>query len=55
MVVLILLMLAEKIKMALTEKGGWITPFVLNPKNNQTIVAGYKNIWRTNNRGDSMV
>jgi PKD repeat protein len=34
------------------ESGGWITPFVLSPKNNQTIYAGYKNIWRTNNRGD---
>ncbi len=41
------------IKNNITEDGGWITPFVLDPVNPQTIYAGYGNIWKSTNRGNS--
>ena len=33
------------------EVGDWVTPYVLDPNNSQTIVAGYKDVWRSTNRG----
>ncbi len=29
----------------------WVTPFVLNPKNSQSIYVGYRNIYKSMNRG----
>ncbi|MBU0489128.1 MAG: T9SS type A sorting domain-containing protein [Bacteroidetes bacterium] len=34
------------------EEGDWVTPFVIDPSDPQTLVAGYSNIWKTTNRGD---
>ncbi len=33
--------------------GAWVTPFIVDPSNSQTIYAGYANVWKTTNRGTS--
>ncbi|MCU0430856.1 MAG: hypothetical protein MUF42_12905 [Cytophagaceae bacterium] len=33
--------------------GDWVTPYVIDPNNNATLVAGYKEVYRSTNRGDS--
>lgn len=33
------------------EVGDWVTPYTLDPNNPQTIVAGYKDVWRSTDRG----
>jgi photosystem II stability/assembly factor-like uncharacterized protein len=35
------------------ESGAWVAPYCMHPTNNQTIYIGYKNIYRTTNRGSS--
>lgn len=37
----------------ITEEGAWVTPFAIDPNNNDVLWAGYKNIWRSNDRGQS--
>lgn len=37
----------------ITEDGDWITPYMQDPQNPQTIYAGYDNLWRSDDRGDS--
>lgn len=32
-----------------SEDGGWVTPFKLDPSNENRMYAGYDNVWRTNN------
>jgi len=34
-------------------QGAWVTPFVIDPVNPQTLYAGYNNLYKTTNRGDS--
>jgi photosystem II stability/assembly factor-like uncharacterized protein len=34
-------------------EGQWVTPYDLDPNNPQTIVAGYDQVWRSTNRGDT--
>lgn len=33
----------------ITESGAWVTPFMLHRSDPNTMFAGYKNVWRTNN------
>lgn len=33
--------------------GDWVAPYVLDPNNSSTIVAGYKEVYRSTNRGDN--
>ena len=33
--------------------GGWVTPYILDPTNNQVLYAGYSDVWKTTNRGDT--
>ncbi len=33
--------------------GAWVTPYIIDPANNQTLYAGYADIWKTTNRGNS--
>ena len=33
--------------------GKWVTPYVIDPNSNTTLVAGYDEIYRSTNRGDS--
>lgn len=35
------------------ESGAWVTPYVMHPTNNQTIYVGYRDVWKTTNRGSS--
>jgi len=35
------------------ENGAWVTPYVIDPLNNQTIYVGYEDVWKTTDRGDS--
>lgn len=37
------------------EEGAWVTPIVQHPTNASTIFAGYINIWKSTNRGNSWV
>ena len=33
----------------ITENGGWVTPYILHETDPNTMFAGYKNVWRSNN------
>lgn len=33
------------------EEGAWVTPIVIDPNNPQILYTGYKNIWKSTNRG----
>ena len=35
------------------QPGAWVTPYVLDPNNPQTIYAGYNDVYKSTNRGDS--
>ncbi len=37
----------------ITESGAWVTPYQLNPQNRYGLFVGYKNIWKSTNRGNS--
>jgi PKD repeat protein len=37
----------------LTETGAWVTPWLLDPQNSATIIAGLSNVWKSTNRGSS--
>ena len=34
------------------QTGAWVTPYVIHPKSPKTLYVGYRNIWRTTDRGD---
>lgn len=33
--------------------GAWVTPYIIDPVNNQTLYAGYADVWKTTDRGDT--
>lgn len=33
--------------------GAWVTPYIIDPVNPQTLYAGYADVWKTTNRGSS--
>ena len=33
--------------------GAWVTPYIIDPTNSQTLYAGYDRVWKTTNRGDN--
>jgi hypothetical protein len=33
--------------------GAWVTPYIIDPANPQILYAGYADVWKTTNRGDS--
>ncbi|MGP8216816.1 MAG: VPS10 domain-containing protein [Bacteroidia bacterium] len=35
----------------LTETGGWVTPWLLDPTNDATVFAGLNNVWKSTSRG----
>jgi PKD repeat protein len=39
------------IKRNINEDGGWVTPFIINPKDPKMLYAGYENVWKNENRG----
>jgi hypothetical protein len=38
---------------AASERSGWLSPYTLDPNNSSVIYLGYKNVFKTTNRGDS--
>jgi photosystem II stability/assembly factor-like uncharacterized protein len=38
---------------SITDYGNWVTPFVQDPVNSQTLYAGYQHVWSTTDRGAS--
>jgi len=36
-----------------TIQGAWVTPYIVSPNDPLTLYAGYADIWKTTNRGDS--
>ena len=36
----------------LDEKGHWVTPYIIDPDNTNTIYIGLENVWKTTNQGD---
>ncbi len=36
-----------------SESGAWVTPYVMHPANPDVLYAGYKELYRTNNQGES--
>ncbi len=35
------------------EKGAWVTPIMLDPRNNDIVYIGYHNVWSSKNQGES--
>ena len=35
--------------------GAWVTPYVIDPNNSQTIIAAYDSVWKSTNRGTTWV
>jgi photosystem II stability/assembly factor-like uncharacterized protein len=33
--------------------GAWVTPFIIDPANNQILYAGYADVWKTTDRGNT--
>lgn len=33
--------------------GAWVTPYVIDPKDNKVLYVGYADVWKTTDRGDS--
>lgn len=38
---------------SITENGSWVTPFIIDQNDNNTLYAGYNNVWKTTNKGDT--
>jgi len=34
-------------------EGAWVTPFIIDPKNHNTLYAGYQHIYKSTNKGDT--
>lgn len=41
------------IKATSSEQGAWITPYIMDPNNHNTLYAGYENVYKTTNAGSS--
>lgn len=41
------------IKNNITEDGSWVTPWLQDPQTPQTLYAGYNNVWKSTNRGNT--
>ncbi|MCX6226427.1 MAG: GEVED domain-containing protein [Bacteroidia bacterium] len=38
---------------SLTGSAGWVTPYVIDPANSNTLYCGYQSVWKTTNKGSS--
>jgi len=43
----------SEISNSITENGAWTTPFIQHPTDNDLLYAGYINVWKTTNKGNS--
>ena len=41
------------ISWGISEDGAWVTPYIIDPNDPATLVAGYNNVWISNDRGDN--
>ncbi|MCB0762206.1 MAG: T9SS type A sorting domain-containing protein [Flavobacteriales bacterium] len=39
----------------ITEDGAWTTPYIMSPINSNILYAGYENVWRSTDLGDSWI
>lgn len=44
---------SKDITSTIGDEGAWVTPYVIDPTNSQTLYLGYSDVWKTTNRGDS--
>ncbi len=35
--------------------GAWVTPYLIDPKDNKTLYVGFKDVWKSSNRGTSWI
>ena len=43
----------EEIQPTAAGTGAWVTPYIIDPKDNNTLYAGYADVWKTTDQGDS--
>ncbi len=43
----------KRISSGIPESGGWLTPYVMDPVDHKTLYAGYTNIYKTTNQGNT--
>ena len=43
----------QQISGAITEPGAWVTPYIMDYNNSNILLAGYVNVWKTTNKGNS--
>ncbi len=43
----------SKITTSISEPGAWTTPFIMDKNNSSILLAGYSNVWKTTNKGNS--
>ncbi len=41
------------INSGITETGAWVTPFIMDPSDPKILYAGFNNVWKTTDRGNS--
>ena len=46
---------ATEIQPADAGDGAWVTPYIIDPTNNNVLYAGYADIWKTADKGDSWI
>jgi hypothetical protein len=43
----------NNIGFTITEEGPWVTPYVIDRNDPQVVIAGFRNLWRSTDRGDT--
>jgi photosystem II stability/assembly factor-like uncharacterized protein len=43
----------HNIAFSITEEGPWVTPYVIDHNNPQVVIAGFRNLWRSTDRGST--
>jgi photosystem II stability/assembly factor-like uncharacterized protein len=36
-------------------EGAWVTPYIIDPANHNTLYVGYEDVWKTTDKGDSFI
>ncbi len=45
--------ISDNIPVSESDRGAWVTPYVMDPVDNQTLYVGYSDLWKTTNRGNT--
>ncbi len=43
----------SEISGSISETGAWVTPYIMDDNNSSLLLAGYTNVWKTTNKGNS--